>query len=76
MTLAALATVLILGYSLLCWMRPFGRCSRCKGAGIHQTLITRRYRPCRMCQASGLRLRIGRRLYNYFAAIQRDGASR
>jgi hypothetical protein len=62
-------------YALACWVKPFGRCSRCQG-GIHQTFITRRYRPCRLCRGSGLRLRIGRRVYNHLAAIQRDGASR
>lgn len=76
MTLAILATSLIAGYSLLCWIRPFGRCSHCKGVGVQQTFITRRYRPCRWCRGAGLRLRIGRRAYNHLAAIQRDGASR
>ncbi|MEV4134410.1 hypothetical protein AB0J72_19845 [Dactylosporangium sp. NPDC049742] len=63
-------------YAIACWVRPFGRCSRCKGAGIHQTFITHRYQPCRSCRGAGLRLRIGRRVYNYLAAVQRGGANR
>ena len=63
-------------YTLACWVKPFGRCSRCKGAGIHQTFLTHRYRPCRLCRGAGLRLRIGRRVYNHLAAIQRDGRTR
>ncbi|GIF66749.1 hypothetical protein Ais01nite_47840 [Asanoa ishikariensis] len=71
--LATLAAV-TLCYILVCWVKPFGRCARCRGVGAHPHLITRRLRPCRRCHASGLRLRTGRRIFNYFAAIQRDAA--
>jgi hypothetical protein len=62
-------------YTLLCWVLPFGRCLRCRGLGAHPHLITRRLRPCRRCHASGLRLRTGRRIWNYFARIRRDAVA-
>ena len=69
---AATAAFVTLCYGLLCWVLPFGRCRRCNGTGAHPQLITRRLRPCRRCRASGLRLRTGRRIFNYFTAIRRD----
>ena len=74
MTLTLLATALILGYSLLCWVRPFGRCRACSGTGTRRTLLLRRLRPCRWCKGAGLRLRTGRRAYNHLARIRAEAA--
>ena len=76
MTPVLLATSLAAGYALLCWILPFGRCYRCKKTGSHPRLITRRLRTCRRCRGAGLRLRTGRRLYNYFAHIHTDATGR
>jgi hypothetical protein len=70
------ATALILGYSLLCWVLPFGRCYRCKKTGSHPRLITRTLRTCRRCKGAGQRLRYGRRIFNYFARIHADATAR
>lgn len=72
MTLIAAATILILGYTASCWVLPFGRCWRCGKTGSHPRLITRRLRVCRRCKGSGLRLRHGRRAFNYLARIHHD----
>lgn len=58
-----------LGYAALCAVSPFGRCRKCNGLGlIHPTRgFRRRPRPCKRCRATGLRLRIGRRLHNHGA---------
>ncbi|WP_020522838.1 hypothetical protein [Catelliglobosispora koreensis] len=52
-------------YALACWLYPFGKCRTCKGTGTRQTLIRKKFKPCRSCSASGLKLRYGRRLFNY-----------
>lgn len=74
MTLILSATLLTLGYCLLCWVRPFGRCRICSGTGTRQTLILRRFRSCGWCHGAGLRLRVGRRVYNYLARVRADAA--
>jgi hypothetical protein len=75
-TLTLTATALVVGYVLLCWIKPFGRCWRCRRTGSHKRLITRRLRTCRRCRGSGLRLRHGRRIFNYFARIHREAHTR
>ncbi|CUU60455.1 hypothetical protein Ga0074812_14031 [Parafrankia irregularis] len=65
--LAALSLPLIvvtLGYILLCWVRPFGPCPHCHGTARTESHFTRRTRPCRHCDHTGLRLRVGRRACN------------
>ncbi|MEV4411407.1 hypothetical protein [Catellatospora sp. NPDC049609] len=65
-------------YVLLCWILPFGRCHACSGTGTRTTLLLRRVTFCRRCKGSGLRLRIGRRVYNAVAdaRAQADTAAR
>lgn len=75
MTPALLLATLTGGYALLCWVLPFGRCWRCKKTGSHPRLITRKLTICRRCKGSGLRLRYGRRAYNYLARVQSDAAT-
>lgn len=63
---------LILYYSALCAVKPFGPCRRCKGEGERRGRRGR-MQPCRRCRTTGLRLRIGRRIHNYAVATHRDG---
>jgi hypothetical protein len=62
-------------YALLCWVRPFAKHRRCKGSGARQTLILRRLRMCKRCKGSGLVLRRGRAVFNYFAHIHADATA-
>lgn len=63
LSLLPLATI-TLGYVLLCWVRPFGPCPHCHGTARTESRFTRRTRPCRHCDHTGLRLRVGRRACN------------
>ncbi|GAB3862898.1 hypothetical protein ACFPIJ_55190 [Dactylosporangium cerinum] len=74
-TLSAVTAAALAAYALACWIAPFGRCQGCKGTGTRQTFLTHRYRPCRWCRGAGLRLRIGRRLYNFAARIHHDATA-
>jgi hypothetical protein len=50
-----------LGYTGLCWVRPFGTCRTCRPAKRRP-----RGRPyCRACSNTRLRLRTGRRVWNF-----------
>ncbi|ORT47189.1 hypothetical protein [Frankia sp. KB5] len=53
-----------LGYTLACWIKPFGPCRRCDGTA-RTTSRFGRSRPCRHCDHTGLRLRLGRRGWNW-----------
>ena len=66
LAVACLLTI-TLGYSAVCWVQPFARCRKCSGLGlIHpQRGFRRRPRPCKRCRATGLRLRLGRRIHNH-----------
>ncbi|MDT0270029.1 hypothetical protein RM844_27490 [Streptomyces sp. DSM 44915] len=78
---SAFLLAITLCYILLCVASPFGRCRKCDGLGhqlITKTTITgatkhRRGNDCRRCQASGLRLRIGRRAHNAWRRTYRNG---
>ncbi|GAA0950619.1 hypothetical protein [Nonomuraea longicatena] len=67
------ALVWALGYAAACAVAPFARCRRCEGVGKTITPKGRVKRWCRYCQSTGLRLRIGRRLYNYLRRLRHDG---
>lgn len=73
LTATTLLITVIVVYVMACWVLPFGKCVHCSGGGTRKT-ITGRLKPCRRCRGSGLRLRIGRRVFNYFAHLQRDAA--
>lgn len=68
--------IITLGYAALCAGAPFGRCRRCRGFGflIHKARSGRliRGKNCRRCGASGIRLRLGRRAWNFWARAHRD----
>ncbi|MFB6863438.1 hypothetical protein ACFCZQ_02775 [Streptomyces virginiae] len=81
MTLFLLASVLALlftlGYASLCAASPFGRCRKCNGLGFALT-HDRKGRPkrgkhCRRCDGHGIRIRVGRHLYNLWARTYRNG---
>lgn len=69
MTLVALASLTLLGYTALyitcCAFIPFGRCRRrrCDNGRIHSRLSRKHFRECPRCDGTGKRVRIGRRIY-------------
>ncbi|MFE3451578.1 hypothetical protein ACFXJ8_21910 [Nonomuraea sp. NPDC059194] len=56
-----------------CYVSPFGRCRKCKGKRRIAHRIGRGSRDCRRCDGTGLRLRIGRHLFNHLRRLHRDG---
>ncbi|MGN9843690.1 hypothetical protein ACTMTI_36750 [Nonomuraea sp. H19] len=67
------ATLIItVRYAVECYMRPFRRCHACQGKGRKPNRFGRGSRDCRRCRATGLRLRIGRHLWNHARALHRD----
>ncbi|MFF7727670.1 hypothetical protein [Streptomyces sp. NPDC008001] len=82
MTLILLAsaclTIVTLGYVSLCAGSPFGNCRKCRGFG-YQLTTDRKGRPkrgkhCRRCDGHGKRIRLGRRLWNVWSRIYRQGS--
>ncbi len=59
-------------YAALCAASPFGPCRRCNGLGRIRP-GTRRGRLCRHCNATGIRIRLGRHLWNQAVRVHRDG---
>ena len=61
--LVALAVLLFLGWRLLLWRWfPYAPCKHCKGSSKRWS--GKFFRPCRWCNATGRRIRLGRRLWN------------
>lgn len=64
-------------YVALCAASPFGACRKCKGWGskvsVSRSGRPKRGRSCRRCAGYGYRLRIGRRIYNAFSRLRREG---
>ena len=76
LAIACLLTI-TLCYAAKCAASPFGDCRKCRGMG-HAIKHDRKGRAkrgkgCRHCKATGKRIRIGRHLYNLWAAVYRDG---
>lgn len=73
-TLVAMAVLLLWlgGYAVLCAVRPFGDCRRCKATGG----IVRFGKPrtCPRCRGKRLRLRVGRRVHNTWRRTYDNGA--
>lgn len=68
------STVLIaLCYAALCAASPFGRCRRCDGIGRDRLHRRGTGRLCTHCDATGLRIRYGRHLWNLATRIHHDG---
>jgi hypothetical protein len=68
---AITAAVLCAMYAARCYATPYARCAKCHGCGHVERRSGRGHRPCRRCKATGLRLRIGRRIANYLIARRR-----
>lgn len=63
MLIAMAAALLTLGgYAVLCAVKPFADCRRCRGAGEIERFG--KPRTCPRCHGRRLRLRIGRRAHN------------
>jgi hypothetical protein len=74
LALAALCLVTLSGgYVLVCAGWPFARCRRCVGTGSRRAPVDRGRRLCPRCDATGLRLRLGRRLWNHLRRLHREG---
>ncbi|MFD3943597.1 hypothetical protein [Streptomyces sp. NPDC058579] len=73
----ALPLFVTLGYAALCAASPFGQCRKCDGLGFALTTDRKgkpkRGKHCRRCQGHGIRIRLGRHLFNIAARIHRDG---
>lgn len=65
--------IVTLGYATVCAVSPFGTCRRCHGLGRTGAARGLRSRPCRRCDATGIRIRLGRQLYHEATRIHRDG---
>lgn len=68
MTLLLLGLV---GYALLCWMKPFAPCRKCHGIGRIERFG--KPRMCPRCHDHKLRLRVGRRLHNAWRRTHQAG---
>jgi hypothetical protein len=72
----AIPVLLTLSYVYNCYAHPFAEHRRCHGTGRIPYLFGRGWRFCPRCQGTGLRLRIGRRLWNHARRLQREAAQR
>ena len=78
-TLVLLALTAGLGYSafyiLMCAISPWGTCkrSRCTGGRIYSRVFKRTFRECPRCNGTGRRVRVGRRIYEYFRSERKAG---
>ena len=69
-TLALLLALITLGYTATCAIWPFKACKHCGGTGkLHSPLI-KAVRLCPRCpNASGLKLRAGRKAWNAYRRL-------
>ena len=72
MPLILLTAAFTLCYGLACWIWPFRRCHRCHGMGRTASPSGRAFRPCRPCKATGMRLRFGRWVWNFYRRLHGD----
>jgi hypothetical protein len=70
----AVAVVVAGGYAVACWIWPYTSCPKCNGTARIKSPSGKAFRLCRKCKASGRRLRLGRRVFN-FADTKRKDAS-
>jgi hypothetical protein len=72
--LVAMAALLLWlgGYCVLCTVRPFAPCRRCRGAGEIQRFG--KPRTCPRCHGRKLRLRVGRRAHNAWRRTHDQGS--
>ncbi|MCO1582031.1 hypothetical protein M8C13_40410 [Crossiella sp. SN42] len=61
------------GYVLACTAFPFRPCRACKGMGRHLNRgVFGGIRLCTACKATGLKLRAGRKAWNYLRRTRRN----
>jgi hypothetical protein len=53
------------GYALACAVWPYAACGKCDGAGRFRSPSKKYWRPCRRCEGSGRRIRVGRLLVEW-----------
>ncbi|PRX99654.1 hypothetical protein [Allonocardiopsis opalescens] len=63
--LAAALAAVTLGYAAVCSAAPFAPCRACRTK-------PRKRRLCRPCDGTGLRLRMGWRVWNHVRRLHRD----
>lgn len=69
--LPLLLIVVTVGYLAVCAVWPFKACRRCRGTGRRRGPM-RGIRLCHRCNATGLRLRWGRRVWNGTRRLYRE----
>ena len=60
-------------YAGLCWVRPFGPCRKCRPRTNQKRPARRARLYCRRCHTTRLRLRIGRRVWNFVHRLYTEG---
>ncbi len=62
-----------LWYAGSCWVHPLARCwwPACDGGRIYRS-DRKVWRECRLCSGSGKRIRVGRRIFNYWYQRRRE----
>lgn len=72
LTLAAFGAGWVVWYLLACAFWPFAACWFCKGdPRKFQNSRRKAWRYCRWCKRTGTRLRVGRRVWAYFAGTRK-----
>lgn len=66
LTLGALAFAA--GYAFACWFWPWTSCRRCDGKGKFRSPSGKNWRKCPRCKGSAAKVRLGRRVWDYFMA--------
>lgn len=64
-------TFITLSYIATCAIWPFKACRRCHGSGRLRSPLIKAIRLCPNCEATGLRIRLGRHAWNTFARLHR-----
>jgi hypothetical protein len=67
-TLIATAVGLVLAarYVIHCAWWPWAPCRRCGRSGVRWAPSGKAFRQCRRCKGSGRRVRLGRRLWDWY----------
>lgn len=74
---AALGPIVLIGlfvtisYIATCAVWPFKACRRCHGSGKLRSPLVKAIRLCPRCEATGLRIRIGRHVWNRLRRVRR-----
>lgn len=59
------------GYVAACRIWPYTDCPKCSGRGRFLSPSGRAWRHCRKCKGSGAKVRIGRRMWTWLAAVKK-----